>query len=88
MAQNRTLVMAAAAAVVILVILIAGYMLLGGGGAEQQPTATETGTGKATETSPTGEKTVIRWGTSRVGSSGYKALTTLAQVLNREIPRR
>ncbi len=32
------------------------------------------------------EKVTIRWGTSRVGSSGYKALTTLAQVVNQEMP--
>lgn len=28
----------------------------------------------------------IRWGTSAVGSSGHRALTTLASVLNREMP--
>lgn len=32
------------------------------------------------------ERVTIRWGTSRVGSSGYKALTTLAQVVNQEMP--
>ncbi|BAA81562.2 TRAP transporter, solute-binding component [Aeropyrum pernix K1] len=88
MAENRNLLIAVGAVVVVLIILVAGYMLLGGG--EEQapaatPTETQTGVGETT-TSPEAEKLVIRWGTSRVGSSGYKALTTLAQVLNREIP--
>ncbi len=83
MATNRN-IMIAGAIVIAVIVIAAAFLIMGG---QEEP---ETTTPEETTTTPeereTTEKMVIRWGTSRVGSSGYKALTTLSQVINKELP--
>lgn len=69
--------------VVIIIIAIAAYIFAGMG----PPTATTptTLTSPTTPTTPV-KKITIQWGTSRTGSSGYRALSTLASLVSQELP--
>lgn len=49
------------------------------------PVATPTTPTETTPAKPT-EKITLRWGTSRVGSSGHRALSFLAEIINRYMP--
>lgn len=71
--------------VLVIVIAIAAIAFLGMGipMMQQQPQETvveEQAVPKA------GEKITIQWGTSRTGSSGYRALSTLASLLSQRMP--
>jgi len=57
--------------IIVIIIAIAAYIFIGGA---------------PTETTPTTTKVAIQWGTSRTGSSGYRALSTLASLVSQEMP--
>ena len=70
--------------VVALIIVVATYML-----AQKPAPPTETSPSPSpspSPTSPPAAKVSIRWGTSRAGSSGYRALSTLASLVAQEMP--
>ncbi|MET1127736.1 MAG: TAXI family TRAP transporter solute-binding subunit [Thermoproteota archaeon] len=75
---------------VIAIVAVAAYMIAGRGAPTETatPSPTTTATPAATETtSPAAAaKVTIRWGTSRTGSSGYRALSTLASLVSQEMP--
>ncbi len=74
--------------VIVLIVAIAAYMLT------QRPAPPETTptspspspTSPSPTSPPPAAKVSIRWGTSRAGSSGYRALSTLASLVAQEMP--
>ncbi|MCE4598778.1 MAG: TAXI family TRAP transporter solute-binding subunit [Desulfurococcales archaeon] len=78
---NRTMLLASI--IVLVVIVIAAVILLGGGMTRQTTTTTETTPQQ--ETTPAPSKITVKWGTSRTGSSGYKALSTLASLASQKL---
>ncbi len=86
MPESKTIL---AGIVVVVILLAAAAYLYMRGPAEAPATETTPPTTGTETTSPPEETTtqyVIRWGTSRTGSSGYRALTTLTKVLGDELP--
>ena len=79
--------------VLIVVIALAAVLMMGGGQEEQTPAPQEAKETQAaqqeTQTQAQGQaggKVQIRWATSKSTSSGYKAMVTLAKVVNDALP--
>lgn len=73
--------------IIILLAAVGVYIMTGAPGEKPAPTTSPTSSPAETTTpAATEAKITIKWGTSRTGSSGYRALSTLASLLNREMP--
>lgn len=68
--------------IVLIIIIAAAYIAI----TSLAPAPSPTPPPSTTPTTPPPGKITFRWGTSRVGSSGYRALVKLVEVLNKEMP--